>query len=971
MPAVVVRFFKPELVNSLTLEDWGDRITELTSKFLEVEAWASVKQRILEHINFNISCNTVILPLQGEAGVGKTRLVYESLLSVEGAKNFVLYAIDEKSLDIAYPLVRDKSAKLILVADECLPQIQSELKNILNKVKDRVRVICIDNSGERIDRFTEQLWLERIPEEDVDSILKQNYSAVPADRRRAYVNLSRGFVKLAADLCSQDPQIAAQGNIGSVLRDVRSYLRNRLNDDEKLRIVEAISLFRKVGYRDELKEELDCLCEILKLDRDKILEVAQQLKDVPGFIAFAGRYLYITPEIIAQVSFEGAWKRWVEYDPPAFLDKIPNFLLDAFLNRVSTSGSKEVRRIVGEFFWNWTAKLQPIDLSDISKIDRFVVLAEINPNDYLPQLVRLIDRASKDELLKISGGYRGTRRPLVWLAERMAAFPEFFTYAESILWKLALAETEFNLANNATHIWQQLFCIFLSGTATPFAERITLLKQRLFTQNVEQITLALGALSAIFNDNRWHVVGSPVVAGRIPPEQWQPQTQLELRECIDLALAILARAVRSDTSSLKNGALNVAIQHLPNLLANGYLDQIKALFPANALPQDILVSLIRKVEDFLQFNSGDPEEVQEWLQSLIPNDFHGRLIQIVGKSPWDYSIRDNQETWQREIDSLAQQLCEEQELLQSEMEWLCSPQAMMVEALGNTMGAYDTNAVCLDTIMGSVADTQATGLARGYIRGLLENYPQQTTVINEWIDKFETQFPAIAYELSRAGGDATKAVERALKLVDKGTLSLEYLGGFLPGLLSLEEFYEILKRLVSSVKDGKNESATQTAIKMVAYRLQNDQRENRVSVLEDAAIQSLIWELLEATAQFLRAESYYWEIILRSAAKIDLDKAAKIASLTLVNTNSEQKEKAEQMLVDLAKQDPTLVMQRVGEVILDAEYGWHFEIEKYRFLIRKLPLDAMKKWLRSVGAVGAQRIARNLPQTTYSHGPCP
>ena len=349
-PSIIVKFFQPQFVNALAFNDWGRNITKLTSEYVEVNLWNSIKQEIIKHTNFSNNPNSVILPIQGEAGVGKTRFIYQTLLSVKGVENLVLYAVDKKALDLAYPLAREQQAKTILVADECLPQTQAEIKNILSGVTDRVRVICIDNSGERIDTFTTQLWLERIPEKDVDTILKKNFLTVPPDRRSAYVNLSRGFVRLAADLCDQDSHIAKQGNINSVLSNTRTYLRNRLNDDDKLRIIEAISLFRKVGYRDEVKEELDLLCKISNLNRENVLEIAQQLKDIPGYVAFAGRYLYITPEIIAQVSFEGAWKRWIQYDPPAFLNKIPQPLLTAFLNRVSTSSSEEVRRIVGEFF---------------------------------------------------------------------------------------------------------------------------------------------------------------------------------------------------------------------------------------------------------------------------------------------------------------------------------------------------------------------------------------------------------------------------------------------------------------------------------------------------------------------------------------------------------------------------------------------------------------------------------------------
>jgi hypothetical protein len=197
--------------------------------------------------------------------------------------------------------------------------------------------------------------------------------------------------------------------------------------------------------------------------------------------------------------------------------------------------------------------------------------------------------------------------------------------------------------------------------------------------------------------------------------------------------------------------------------------------------------------------------------------------------------------------------------------------------------------------------------------------------------------------------------------VDRGFLALEYLGGFFPDLLSFEEFYEILKRLVNSIKEEKNESATKTAITLVAEWLEIDQRKGNGSVLEEIKLQKLIWELLEATALYIKTEAYNWDTILRSAAAFDVNKAVKIASLAILSENDQQKITAEQILIDLAKSNSNLVMQSVGEIILDDEYGWHFEIEKYRYLIEKLPLDTMKQWLRSVGVAGARRIARQLP----------
>jgi hypothetical protein len=108
------------------------------------------------------------------------------------------------------------------------------------------------------------------------------------------------------------------------------------------------------------------------------------------------------------------------------------------------------------------------------------------------------------------------------------------------------------------------------------------------------------------------------------------------------------------------------------------------------------------------------------------------------------------------------------------------------------------------------------------------------------------------------------------------------------------------------------------------------------------------------------ADSYQWADILRVMLKLNETRVAQIASLALVGKGHQQEQDAAEILVQLAENQPTLVIQQVGEVILSEEYGWHFYIEKYRYLINSLPLNPLKNWLRSVGVLGVQRIASNL-----------
>ncbi|MFM7887676.1 MAG: hypothetical protein ACKPCM_13520, partial [Pseudanabaena sp.] len=329
-PSIIIRFFTPNLDNFLHLKSWGQSITSLTSRYSEVLAWNPIKQRILEHVLFDKPCRIVNISIQGEAGVGKTRFVYEALLSITGLENLVVYTTDTSAKEIARTLANSDSLRAILVADECLPKTRMELIDILRGCTDRVRMISIDNSGERPSTGAEEPWLQRIPEDIVEAILQQNFPSVLPDRVRAYVELSKGFVRLAADLCSRDLEIAAKSSFQPILPDIKTYLTIRLSEEER-KIINAISLLRKVGFREDVKHELDYLCQIIGIERSRVIGVSSRLKDAPGFISFAGRYLYITPEIIAKVAFEDAWRYWIESDPTSFLEKIPSQIFEPFL----------------------------------------------------------------------------------------------------------------------------------------------------------------------------------------------------------------------------------------------------------------------------------------------------------------------------------------------------------------------------------------------------------------------------------------------------------------------------------------------------------------------------------------------------------------------------------------------------------------------------------------------------------------
>jgi hypothetical protein len=97
-PGYVLRWTAPNGEGDFVpLEIWGPNVTDATRNFVPVGPWDSVAAEMRRHVLFAEEPPTVVFSLQGEAGVGKSRLVYEVLRDIPGMPGLVLYANDEDS----------------------------------------------------------------------------------------------------------------------------------------------------------------------------------------------------------------------------------------------------------------------------------------------------------------------------------------------------------------------------------------------------------------------------------------------------------------------------------------------------------------------------------------------------------------------------------------------------------------------------------------------------------------------------------------------------------------------------------------------------------------------------------------------------------------------------------------------------------------------------------------------------------
>lgn len=966
--ALVIKHFKHYLGQFHNIETWGQRATALTKTFVPVAEWQPIVDVLDQHCDLSQNPDEPVLCIQAQPGTGKSRIVYECLKARTSLHGIIVYTDSpEQAIALAKNVLNDHNARIVLVADECPLDTRVAMNDLLMAVRNRCRVVCIDNSFERPATGSAEYKLEKMPSSALREILRTNFPEVPEERRQAYVDFSDAYVRFASDLCKNDALIAAKGGLQPAFGNIRGYLNTRLKNDYDFVI--ALSLLTKLGCAGGVREQIGTLCRTLGLDEIAMRRGLDAVKEQIGFVVRTPDYYYVTPELVVQICFEDAWARWVNPNIEHFLSQLDRGLLDSFQKRVAQSGAPEVRQALSRFFRSWAQQLSVEHLLDEESMKRLEVLINTDPDAYLPVLTDLITDAPESLIPGVADHWEGNkiRRRLVWLAERLASFPEYFKLAEKILLKLALCETEQSISNNATNIWRHLFRIALSGTAISFSERLVLLRSRIFSMEERISSLALSALSEVFNQHATKMVGPSTVAGKIVPREWRPKTYGELHQYESQAFDLLSEVVQGEDRHLSSKAMDIVINHSRRLLRSEYLKPLRLLVESNGLTSAQLPRLLEAIDHYLEYDAskGSDDEyvsnVREWAEAIVPKDLHGRVVSLIGKQPWHYLVDDDKQRWNESISQLATQFKENPQLLNTELAWLCSAEARSAGTLGQHLGLIDKEARNLPQVLQAASESGYTALAQGYVQSLLEQNSSHATEINAWLDKNTAAVPLVARDIAFAAIEHVDIVRRLVSAINFGIWPIESLRGLSYGLnartLDVSHFRNVLSLLVSS----SDINAPAVGLEILAFRLWVERQENQHSVLEDRDSLKLVWELVDKLIADEKSDSYKLFEVMKQLETIDQDRVASLSAQALISDSFGHNEQAMELLAEMAKRNPELVMNVVGNAAVDADRGWHFHIGNYKSLISAIPSSVVIRWLNKIGNPGAQRLARQLP----------
>lgn len=539
------------------LEEW-QRDAHMANDFV-----ASPEQsQLIEQIQAGLQGEAKHIRVLGEPGLGKTRIVLESVKD-ENIAPYVLY-IQHGSQFGQTRLFRQLLKTnyvwpLVLVIDE-LPE--SELSDIWRHLKPRcgsLKIVSLDHGrDETHDEEIERLNAPRLPDETIKKIL---VSRVGESRElNRWVTICEGSPRVAlavADNLRANPDdiLKPPSTVPIWARFLHGY-GNR--DESSARQVDCVTqhlaLFSRFGYEAPVGDEAVYISELIRnvdptIGWARFQEIIQSLR--ARRVLQGSRTLFFVPKALHIYLWKQFWERYGRgFDFVLTFNTMPESLHVWFLNMFKFAGDAATVHVIDDI-------LRPDGLFSTrvmlisTKGSQFLsTLAEANPAAVLRLLEDTIGKWTDQELLD----FKQDRQNLVWALEKIAVWPALTVRAIQVLSRFAVNENA-NFSNNSTGTLVGLFRIGIEAAATestPEARLPAMLKLLRASGDTER-RLGLKAMDAALDSRGmgFRIVGPEYQGLKERAKLWFPTTYGELWQAKLMYFQALVDETRNWPTSLR------------------------------------------------------------------------------------------------------------------------------------------------------------------------------------------------------------------------------------------------------------------------------------------------------------------------------------------------------------------------------------------------------------------------------------
>lgn len=344
--------------------------------------------------------------------------------------------------------------------------------------------------------------------------------------------------------------------------------------------------------------------------------------------------------------------------------------------------------------------------------------------------------------------------------------------------RLAAAETEGRIANNATGQFAALFPMLEGATAADGAARIAFLRDAVRTDDSRQRAAVVEALrKGVKTKHFSRFVGAETHGSRPALEPWWPANSEEgssyVASCMDLL------ATEAASSEDFGGVARAGLGHeLRALMSFGLVDVVERVVGQVLDAVGSWPEAIKSIGDFIRFNSaGAPadavERARRMIERLQPATLSDRIRDLVSNMPWDYP-NDQDLEYEEQVErqlgtvhAIARDALGNTSVLAENVPQLCSGSQRWAGAFGEFLGAHAEGAEewfrRIETVLCATPDEDRNfDLLSGFLKGLSERDADVVAVFKRRIaesDDLARALPAVCSRLGIVEDDVRLAID--------------------------------------------------------------------------------------------------------------------------------------------------------------------------------------------------------------------
>jgi hypothetical protein len=509
------------------------------------------------------SPGAIEMRIQGESGIGKTRLVLEALRDEE-LRSLVAYVDDERAVDsrLIEHLIED-GRTAILVVDECAADRHIKMVARLPE-GSLVKLITIGEPG-GVATASPIVSVGLMPTESTDDFLKKQYPQFSAEHRRFITDHGQGFMRWIIVLAQRLLSVDSAQAVELIARDdIEQFVTGLLPGGQDFFCASVLALFERVGWEGDLRYQLETISDFAGVSIEAFKRAGRELEQ-RGLLTRQGRFRAITPHPLAVFLAAEAWRSEGDRIASELLPKLDYFMALALFRRIAHLGSFEPARTVFS-----TLLSEPAPFSSLERIESgglsslLVQLAIVLPDEVAVHLGELIEGASLDELQALTH----SKQNLVWTLEKLVWHRRIFESAANSLLKLALAEPREDRNAPATRTWLELFGAMLPGTAAVPLQRSSYLEGVVGGPNPEARLLAVRAASHMLVSHETIAVSGELQGGVLVEPRGTPSTHGELADYRRAGIGFLSTLLDDADTQVAGAAEKILIDALQPLIAD-------------------------------------------------------------------------------------------------------------------------------------------------------------------------------------------------------------------------------------------------------------------------------------------------------------------------------------------------------------------------------------------------------------------